>query len=360
MANGNFAGGTGVENDPYLIEDADDLNAIREDLSSHYKMVSDIDLNIEPYNIDPGWEPIGTVTDPFVGSLDGGWKKIKNLYINRNDTIQSFISSIDYGGNIKNLGLENIRIECTGFSSGIAYYLKDGLIENCYVTGVIMNSSSNTYNQVRCGGMVSYMMNNGGHIKNCWANVNVDGPGEIIGGLVGDLTYGIVENCYSYGVVTSDTSVDVGGLIGKKGNDGTSTGCFWDKEVSGIEVSSSGTGLTTLEMKTPQVFIDAGWDQEVWLLKNSEYPHITSHYLVVGSLLESEGILYIFKNNRFIETNDFQNEGMSYLSPILTPDNLIKYGMDYNIDDNGGKIFKKEINKDLLKSIKSGKFSFNL
>ena len=36
MANGNFAGGKGTKSNPYLIEDADDLNAIRNNLVAHY------------------------------------------------------------------------------------------------------------------------------------------------------------------------------------------------------------------------------------------------------------------------------------------------------------------------------------
>jgi hypothetical protein len=77
-------------------------------------------------------------------------------------------------------------------------------------------------------------------------------------------------------------------------------------------------------------------------------------------LLKSNSELFKYTNNRFIQTDDYLNDGMVDLSPLLSLDNLIKYNMNYNTDDNGGKIFKKEINKDLLKSIKQGKFSFNL
>ena len=42
MAQGFFAGGNGTKENPFLIEDADDLNAIRNNLSAHYKMINDI------------------------------------------------------------------------------------------------------------------------------------------------------------------------------------------------------------------------------------------------------------------------------------------------------------------------------
>lgn len=40
-----FAGGSGTREDPYLIETADQLNAIRYGLDRHYKLIADIDLS---------------------------------------------------------------------------------------------------------------------------------------------------------------------------------------------------------------------------------------------------------------------------------------------------------------------------
>jgi len=94
-------------------------------------------------------------------------------------------------------------------------------------------------------------------------------------------------------------------------------------------------------------------------LKEGEILKPYEEYYIYG-LLDLNNDLYTYRNNRFIQTSDYQIDGMIDLSPILTPDNLIKYDMNYNTDDNGGKIFKKEIDKNLLKSIKKGEFSFNL
>ena len=77
--NGKFGGGNGSSANPYLIEDADDLNAIRNYPSSHFKMVNDINLGNGKYNTGQGWNPIKN----FMGFLDGDNHKIINLCINR-------------------------------------------------------------------------------------------------------------------------------------------------------------------------------------------------------------------------------------------------------------------------------------
>ncbi len=79
MANGLFAGGNGTAGAPFLVEDADDLNAMRRNLSAHYKLINDINLGVAPYSEGEGWNPI----DNFIGVLDGNQHTIYNLYINR-------------------------------------------------------------------------------------------------------------------------------------------------------------------------------------------------------------------------------------------------------------------------------------
>lgn len=79
MASGKFAGGVGSDNNPYLVEDAADLNAIRKKPAAAYKLVMNINLGVYPYNIGKGWLPIRN----FTGSINGNGKTIMNLFINR-------------------------------------------------------------------------------------------------------------------------------------------------------------------------------------------------------------------------------------------------------------------------------------
>ena len=50
---GLFAGGSGAEDDPWLITTADALDAVRNDPNAHYRLGADIDLSGED------WTPIG-------------------------------------------------------------------------------------------------------------------------------------------------------------------------------------------------------------------------------------------------------------------------------------------------------------
>ena len=99
MANGKFGGGDGTSTNPYLIEDADDLNAIRFKSDMCFKMVNDINLADGKYNIGQGWNPI----NEFSGSFDGNWHKIVNLYINR--PTQDYVA---FFGNVLNANIQRV------------------------------------------------------------------------------------------------------------------------------------------------------------------------------------------------------------------------------------------------------------
>ena len=99
MANGKFGGGNGTSTNPYLIEDADDLNAIRFKSNMCFKMVNDINLADGKYNIGQGWNPI----NEFSGSFDGNWHKIVNLYINR--PTQDYVA---FFGNVINANIQRL------------------------------------------------------------------------------------------------------------------------------------------------------------------------------------------------------------------------------------------------------------
>ena len=63
-----FAGGSGTFEDPFLIETAEQLNAVRQGPKNHYKLIADIDLSQWG-----NWVPIGG-TESY-GFMAGGWNK---------------------------------------------------------------------------------------------------------------------------------------------------------------------------------------------------------------------------------------------------------------------------------------------
>lgn len=163
MANGMFAGGVGTEDNPYLIEDIEDLNAIRNNLGAYYRLISNINMNIYPYNEGAGWDPI----DGFYGTLDGDGYIISNLYINRPDrdrvglfgyTAMVVISStLEYL--FKNIVLENVNVTGRKYVAALVgshmmyYFNANRKIENIFLSGDIKGKDivSSLINYPQCG-----------------------------------------------------------------------------------------------------------------------------------------------------------------------------------------------------------------
>ena len=134
MANGNFAGGDGSIENPYLIEDAHDLQAIQVDgLTRHYKLIKDISLDVSPYNSGEGWSPI-----TIRGSFDGNGYTVKDLFINRPNTSNQALFA-EVRGTLKNLSLDNAdvtgdrRVACLSAGTNT-----NALIENCSVKNSVV------------------------------------------------------------------------------------------------------------------------------------------------------------------------------------------------------------------------------
>ena len=88
-------------------------------------------------------------------------------------------------------------------------------------------------------------------------------------------------NCCSTGAVSGDGN-DIGGLIGS--SSGEVADCFWDTQTSGQTKSAGGAGLTTAEMQTTSIFLEAGWDfvdetdngtEDIWsICEGTNYPRL--------------------------------------------------------------------------------------
>ena len=279
MANGLFAGGNGTELNPYLIEDAHDLNAVRNGLDKHYKLINDIDLNISPYNEGEGWIPIAN----FTGVINGNKKIVSNLFIRKNAQYAGLIANCN-GMRIYDLGLVNVDIEGTSrVGAFVGYFAKQGntrqnSIQNCYSTGRIVGTSG-------VGGIAGHAYYQG-TIKNCYSTVDLTFTTNYGGGICGLFQgstydgYPNLSKCFFNGKINGNSTK--GGLIALKDTevamDNTS---FWDIDISLVATSALGIGKTTNEMKMAQTFINAGWNTElnddgkpIWLLDDGAYPKL--------------------------------------------------------------------------------------
>ena len=173
-----FAGGSGTKADPYLIETADQLNAVRKGPNNHYKLISDIDLSNWG-----NWIPIGAT--PAYGFMGGGWNAAE-------EGAYTFFGSFDGNGHVVS-GMQIIINEETPFMTASSNWLAYGLFGTIANTndidytiknlGVVnfnidvnytsMKTDLNLYAAAICGGM-----SNSANMTNCYSeggriNINV-------------------------------------------------------------------------------------------------------------------------------------------------------------------------------------------
>lgn len=199
-----FSGsGSGTESDPYLILNPIQLNQLRNFLnqeSVYFKLMADIDLTdfIDDEYPSQGWLPIGTLSNPFKGVLDGNGKTISGLYINRPQTDYIGLFGLS-NGTIKAL---HIKTSVTGNNYVGAIAGNGQTFIGCHVEGIIKGNS--------CVGGIAGM---GNTLTNCTSAVEVSCVGNRVGGLTGHGQS--LTNCHSNSIVSGVE--EVGGLSGYDG-----------------------------------------------------------------------------------------------------------------------------------------------
>jgi hypothetical protein len=238
------------------IRDWYDLDAVRNNLEGRYILMNNLDSSTAGYeelasdtaNEGKGWQPIGSIRNPFSGFFDGQGLEIRGLFINRPDkTYVGLFSSLRTRCIIKNVGVVNVTINgefCVGGLIGV----NTGDVSNSYTSGKVTADND-------VGGLVGCMGVHGS-VSNSYSTANMSGDYSV-GGLVGRNS-GTVTNSYSKGEVTGNE--DVGGLVGYNDLNGRVNNSFWDTETSGKISSARGTGKTTAEMHDITTFSGAGWN----------------------------------------------------------------------------------------------------
>ena len=203
-------------------------------LGINITLTSDIDLS----GID--WTPIGIdYNHQYTGTFDGGDHTITGLTVTGSDQYAGLFGYIDTGGKVKDVTLEDVKIESnhsSGYVGGVAGW-SYGTLENCSVSGSVSGSGSSS----DVGGVVGYQM--GGSITGCSSSSTVKGT-QRAGGMAGATNSGAsLTGCYATGDVTL-VSNDIGtcyagGVVGNNGSSSTLKACYAWGSVTGSK--SSGT-----------------------------------------------------------------------------------------------------------------------
>lgn len=222
--------GTGTEEDPFLIENAQQLaylafrvnnglDAGESHISNpdyHYKLMIDIDLDgSETFQ----WTPIGywnsnTDYQCFGGFFDGNNHTISGMYINSSANRVGFFGNVD-GVTISSISVSDGTIATSGqYAGGVVGYANGINIFNCNNCANVSTafSTSSTTNISCAGGIAGIAItNNYDNIDNCYNNGTIsshttgyNSNSSYAGGIVGSATTSInFTNCYNTGSISS-------------------------------------------------------------------------------------------------------------------------------------------------------------
>ena len=204
-----------------------------------------------------------TVTAPHVAAIGGLVGETSG------GSISQCYSSMDVGGGSSVGGL-------VGYNDGIifaSYALGSvekyengayGLTSASYAGGLVGDNHGKIYVSYALGSVIGgentggLVGENRGKIYASYAQGRVTGR-ENVGGLVG-ANIDVIETSYAANIVEEDTSSSyskmLGGLVGL--NDETVVNSYWDAELSKLDTSAGGIGMSTQKMMTMSSF--AGWD----------------------------------------------------------------------------------------------------
>ncbi len=233
-ASAQFAGGTGTEEDPYLIETAAQLNEMRNYLDgNHFRLNADVDLSewLSENSADTGWEPVGANPDAGVtGSFDGNGHIISGFYINRPE-----LENVGLFGCVKTSGKFGVRKlgliiadgkevkglnNVGGIIGQVPYTGQTIEMSECFVIGNI--TAVGDGDKTGVAGPIVAMTSALGNVEvvNCYTAGKVYGFAKA-GGLVGQGYRGVkIETSYSTCEVEAGTNAaesKAGGLIGECG-----------------------------------------------------------------------------------------------------------------------------------------------
>jgi len=248
--------GSGTVDDPFVIYDAADLQAVNADVTAYYELANDIDLTGVSFTPIGLWVNHGLVVPsipyigcgggfywkvdaPFSGHFDGKGFTISNLTLNTTICPYLFETALftqTNGATIQNVSLSEVSITA-GNGNDIATligYACNSTISNCWSSGSVTSIGDSI------GGLIG--LSDHCTVSECYSTCSINGGAttDECGGLVGFSYYTTFSQCYATGNVMG--SNEIGGLIGYSYHDIISR-CFSTGNVGDIWESGYAGGL---------------------------------------------------------------------------------------------------------------------
>ena len=207
----------------YTVTTADGLKNVAKLVNEEGKTDINITLDTD-LTLTGEWTPIGTESQPYTGTFDGGNHTITGLKIDQSGTDNvGLIGRLGSGGKVQDVTLTEVNVTGGTYVGGIAGQT-DGTVENCSVngtvtgqnqTGGIVGRNFSTISGCSAEGTVTGNTNVGGISGLCVPNYDT-GTGSLIGSTI--------EGCHSTAAVSGISSV--GGVVGNLGNNSFLMACY--------------------------------------------------------------------------------------------------------------------------------------
>ncbi len=245
---GEWGGGDGSAENPYLIASVEDLQRMAslcngeathaEYAAKHYRQIRDIDMSEVA-----AFKPIGDSADTaFSGHYDGGDHAITGLSIsNVGDNACGLFGYLN-GAAVANLRLKECSYAATGLHAGsIAGVAEKSTVSGCSCDVEIVSEAAvafDGYNVGNVGGIVGYALDS--EIANCMFGGHLKSVSQV-GGIAGYTSGTEIDGCSiaSSAAIDSDTHF-AGGIVGRARYGSTICNCRMDGKVSAYNGNYAG------------------------------------------------------------------------------------------------------------------------
>ena len=208
-----FGGGSGSSSDPFLISTAGQLARLAQQVNSGntftgvcFRLTGDIDLS------GRDWTPIGTDTNGFCGTFDGGGHHITGLTTGTqaDPTVTNwglfYLIGDPHSATASGI-VRNLSVDAMAFASeanfGVLAMANFGTIENCPASGTVNSGTDSSIGGI-CG-------SNEQVVSNSRSSISVVGQSSLGGGIAAQNVGQISGSCFTGNFTGSAT---VGGIVG--------------------------------------------------------------------------------------------------------------------------------------------------
>ncbi len=221
-----FSGGDGTEGNPYQINTLADLNELANSPGTwdkHFQQNANINAAATEYwHENKGWKPIGTTTNHFTGTYDGNGHSIDSLYINRTDETNVGLFGFAMNATLKNLTIKAQNLAANGNTGTLVGNMNYGVIDNCHANAEVTSNGN--------GGGVLIGVANSTTISHCSSVGSVSSDGWC-GGLIGSCYDSNIQLSFSASNVNGNFA-DAGGFIGNVDGSSEISNCYATGAVS--------------------------------------------------------------------------------------------------------------------------------